>query len=114
MKFRNHYNFKLTSADLEKGGGKSQTVPNQTLPLSEILKRFTRGVIPPTRENQFHEDDELMDEILKMDPLEKLDLAENIRQGIKSHQEQNVSALNAEADRVSPPPLGGEQVREAT
>jgi len=44
--FRNPWNYKLGDfdKDVEKGGGKSMTVPNEAYTVREILEKFTRGL----------------------------------------------------------------------
>lgn len=44
MKVRNQYNGKTFPSDGEKNFGPSQTVPDQTMSIKEILERYARGL----------------------------------------------------------------------
>lgn len=44
MKIRNQYNGKTFPSDAEKNFGPSQTVPDQTMSIKEILDRYARGL----------------------------------------------------------------------
>lgn len=69
----------------------SQTVPDMTLPLKELIKRHTRGQTIPTLVPQFDLEDGEIDftlpDLTKMNKFEKIELLENIRYEIKSTQE---------------------------
>lgn len=43
QKLRTQRTFVLTPADQEPGGGKSETVPNETMSIREILTKYSRG-----------------------------------------------------------------------
>lgn len=76
----------------------SLTVPNQTLSLKELLNRFTRGQEIPTLEPSFHgEDEQFFDQVSRMDKIEKLEFASQIRGHIATFQnsEKNLKASEA-------------------
>lgn len=68
----------------------SLTVPGQTLSLKQLLDRYVKGQDVDVFTPQYSEDPDIPDNLEKMDTLEKLDLAQNIRRGIKSFREQIV------------------------
>lgn len=47
MKIRTQYNFESLQQDLEKANSHSETVPDQTLSVRDILERFRRGTLSP-------------------------------------------------------------------
>lgn len=78
--------FNRVKPQKEKGGGPLLTVPDQTMSIREILKRFTKtGEMPPMR-NGVNIDEDLT-EFESLDRFEKMDLAKEIKQSIKDYQE---------------------------
>lgn len=62
------------------------TVPDQTMSIREILKRFTKtGEIPVMHKGVDLDDD--LTEFESLDKFEKLDLARDIKQSIKDYQD---------------------------
>lgn len=89
---------KLTNPIGEENRSPSMTVPNQTLSLQELLKRYVRGQDVTVMPGVYHGEDHDMPDIEHMDAVERLELAQKIRGGIESAQERN--AKIAEAKKV--------------
>lgn len=84
----NHFNYHAYgNPSAEKPVGASLTVPNHTLGLKELLERYTMGGEVYTQEAIF-DGDEPVPDLVRMDPMERLDLARSIKQSIKHHQER--------------------------
>lgn len=67
-------------------GGKSFTVPNQSMSVREIMIRFTRGVGTPSRQPVYDEDGSTPD-FDRMDEMEKLDHLAELREQIRSYEQ---------------------------
>lgn len=69
----------------EKGGGKSLTIPDQTMSISEILQRYVRGqsLGGHADEGQYYEDDDARD----LDRMELTDRMEYIAQRGKEYRD---------------------------
>lgn len=72
--FRTQATFRLTQQDCSTIEGESQTEPNQTLSIREILDRFGSGIKPPIEEGQYSVDSEDFDQ----PDLEKLRAADMV------------------------------------
>ncbi|QXP07928.1 MAG: hypothetical protein [Arizlama microvirus] len=65
------------------------TVPNQSMSLHEILERFTRNeTLPIGRECQYHESDDDIEKMSKMDLVDRHEYAEMLKQTQKSYDLQ--------------------------
>jgi len=64
----------------------SMTIPGQTLSLKQLLERYVRGETITTFSPTFSGDDDLPDGIEKLDPMDRIDMARNIKAAIKHHQ----------------------------
>ncbi|AXL15352.1 hypothetical protein [Microviridae sp.] len=96
-------NYVMTESDFETLTGPSKTVPNMTLPLKELLNRFTRGQSVATLSPVYNGEEELPD-FEYMDTMEKLDYARDIRRGITQRQDEMSQAAAAaqEAAKMKP------------
>lgn len=79
--------YKPRPEDLEKGGGLSLTVPDESMSLAHILAKHSRGVDTSSFEKQpvyyggeFHDED--MEEISRMDLAEKSELRDRVNSQI--------------------------------
>lgn len=70
--------------------GPSLTVPNMTLSLDELLKRYVRGENVTVFEPQFTDDPDL-DGYDRMNTMEKIEAADDIRRGISDFQQRRAS-----------------------
>lgn len=81
-KFKTQYNAVYFPDKFEKGGGVSQTAPNQTMSVSQILSRFTGQPYPYAGSPQYHGEEEVMslDEYKRLDLSEQQDLIQAARE----------------------------------
>lgn len=63
----------------------SLTVPNQTMPLRELLERFTRGEAVALITPNYTGEEETLD-LERLDEMDKLDLMREVTEGIKETQ----------------------------
>lgn len=75
MIISNPLNVHLRPKIYSKGGGKSITVPDQTMSLQEILVRFAHGQMPTGNDNAMYHDD-VDQEFNQGIDIRRLDLAE--------------------------------------
>lgn len=98
----------------ETNNAPSETIPGQTLGLEELLKRFVRGqdvkVFTPTF---LGDDSDVPDDLERMNEMDKLDMARELRQGIRDKQDRMAAAKKekekekpAPAPAPAPPPSG--------
>lgn len=89
--------------------GPSLTIPDQSLSLKDLLERYVMGQSVETFQGHYNgEDHDVPLGIERMDQLEKLDLARQVRQGIKEAQE-NLSRKPSPPPPTPPP--SGEEVK---
>jgi len=81
----------------------SETVPGQTLSMSELLKRYVRGEAVEVFEAQWGVPDDVPTDIQYMDKQDQLTMAREIRTAIKRHQDKPGPTPAPPA----PPPLPG-------
>lgn len=91
---RNPRNYRHESSDHESPEGVSKTVPNMTMPLKDLLERFTRGQAVATLNPVYNGDEDLPD-FERMDPMDRLDYARDIRMGIRQTQDEMARAQEA-------------------
>lgn len=65
----------------------SETVPNMTMSIQEIMAKYVRGENITVFEPVYN-DDPLFDGIEKMDQLERLELAQHLKIGVDNFREQ--------------------------
>lgn len=76
MKFKNHYN--STPSEGEKNDLPSMTIPDQTMSISTILKRYAQGLpVEGQKEPIFHGDEEYIPDIKTMDLADRQEYIEN-------------------------------------
>lgn len=72
-----------------------------TMTLDELLARYVRGDSVATFQ-PVYSDDEDMPDVERMDPMERLDLARNIKQGIIDFREdKQQKALDKKAEQIA-------------
>lgn len=76
-------------------GGRSYTVPNQSMSVREIMIRFTRGVGTPSRQPVYDEDGSTPD-FDRMDEMEKLDHLAEVRESIRAFEQAQRAANQPE------------------
>lgn len=73
----------------QAGGRKRQVVPNQAMSLGEILQRFVRHEpLPVGKEGVYHEGEDDLSKLDVMDPTEKKEYADRLRQTQREYKEQ--------------------------
>jgi len=83
--------------------GKSKAIPGMTLPLKTLVDRFVRGQNVTTFEPVYLGDEEFPD-VERMDPMERLDLARDIRDGIDEVRRKSSFKKQAEKEAEKPNP----------
>lgn len=102
MRCINQFNYDST-VGREPGGGVSLTIPDQTMSLRELVTRFARGQEVPIFEPIYNDLEEDFPDVSRMDTLERLDLARNIKQAVAVERE-NIVAKRKQRATVPPPP----------
>lgn len=83
-KFRSSFNYivKKTEQEIKSTLEPSQTVPDMTLSLQELVARYTRGQSVATFTPVYYGEEEEFADVSRMDPLERLEYARFIREKI--------------------------------
>lgn len=83
-KFRSSFNYivKKTEQEIKSTLEPSQTVPDMTLSLQELVSRYTRGQSVATFTPVYYGEEEEFADVSRMDPLERLEYARYIREKI--------------------------------
>lgn len=76
--FVDHHSYDGTLILGEVNNSPSLTVPNMTLSLEDLIKRYVRGDDVTVFEGVFTGDDDLFDGVERMDSLDRLDLARHL------------------------------------
>lgn len=93
IKLRNPYTFKLEKKDIETPTGKSLTIENEALSITEILNKWTHGIDPMLSRNPLfmddteHEDPD-MNEVMHMDVTDRAEVATTAGETYKSVKEE--------------------------
>lgn len=89
--FQNHYNYNPSAeGHTEKFTKPSETVPDQTMGIREILDRFTRGQKVQTLKPVWYDENNISEfegHFDKMDRLERIDYLKEVKQSIKAQQD---------------------------
>lgn len=80
-RIRNQYNYSLQPKDVEHPFGVSLTVPDQTLPITELIARYTRGQEIFTFQPVYHGEEPLPD-LVGMDYQDRHELLRDINLNI--------------------------------
>lgn len=94
-KFKNNYNAHEFPKQYEKNSGKSETIPDQTMTMREIMDRYAKGLpIGGQRQGTFDDSlDEDADDAFDMMPdMKKLDLSE--QHDIMENSKKELSEIN--------------------
>lgn len=89
-KFKNTFDYTVKDIRAEENSGELITQPNMTISLKELLKRYVRGGEVATFQPVYQEGDDFDDspDLMKMDALEKLEYAKQIKQTIAETQKR--------------------------
>ncbi|MEM2002479.1 MAG: hypothetical protein QXT77_07540 [Candidatus Methanomethylicaceae archaeon] len=87
-KFKNAFDYDPKDIKNEVNESPSMTVPDMTMSLQELLKRYTRGGEVATFQPVYQQTDDFENDpdISKMDATEKLEYARQIRESISEYQ----------------------------
>ena len=87
-KFRSPFTYKpkKTEQEIKSFLSPSQTVPDMTLSLQELVQRYTRGQSVATFTPVYYGEDEEFADVSRMDPMERLEYARYIREKIGEHR----------------------------
>lgn len=102
VKFRDPGNWFPMESDYEKNDGSSQTIPDDAVPLSEILRKYEMGIMPDVIRNPYYSDDGDFSVLNKnIEDLTELDdLDADIRREIEEKQ-AILEAEKAEAEKAN-------------
>jgi len=84
IKFRSGFTYqeKLEEQEEKSAMEPSQTVPDMTLSLQELVERYTRGQSVATFTPVYYGEDEEFADVSRMDPIERIEYARFIREKI--------------------------------
>lgn len=107
--------FQLETTDQETPEGESETVPDMTLTIPELLERHTRGQAIPIAGNAIYSEDELPD-LSTLDLTEIAELREDVQADIQRLSQDYQRILDFEkqkATKDTQQPAAGENPAEA-
>lgn len=84
IKFRSAFTYleKQEEQEVKSSMEPSQTVPDMTLSLQELVERYTRGQSVATFTPVYYGEDEEFADVSRMDPIERIEYARFIREKI--------------------------------
>lgn len=93
---------------------KRQVIPNQSMSLKEIIKRFVRReALPVTKEGTYHESDHDLEKVMTMDVVEKQELLAQVKEDVRRKKkvvddfrkfEEEQKRAKGQPDPNPPPP----------
>ncbi len=98
IKFRSPFTYVINKREQEEKPAMepSQTVPDMTLSLQELVQRYTRGQSVATFTPVYYGEDEEFADVSRMDPMERLEYARFIREKIAETQTSLAEHTRAE------------------
>jgi hypothetical protein len=98
IKFRSSlsYIIKLEEQEVKSSMEPSQTVPDMTLSLQELVERYTRGQSVATFTPVYYGEDEEFADVSRMDPIERIEYARFIREKISETRTSLAEQTRAE------------------
>lgn len=98
IKFRSAFTYqeKLEEQEVKSSMEPSQTVPDMTLSLQELVERYTRGQSVATFTPVYYGEDEEFADVSRMDPIERIEYARYIREKIAETQTSLAEHTRAE------------------
>jgi len=85
----------------QKDFGPVLVVPNQAMSLEEILERFTRGEpVAVGRETSYHESDDDLEKVSKMDLVERDEYIDKLKQTQKDYEKQEKRKVAKEREKL--------------
>lgn len=107
IRFATQYD-EVLSYELEKADNDSQTVPDASYSVQEIIKRFTRGTLSPDQLERPHFYDEISDNEIDNIPDRVTDITDyqdNIDRGVNILRDLENSASTANNDKIIDSPI---------
>jgi hypothetical protein len=98
IKFRSGFTYIEKESEQEEKSSMepSQTVPDMTLSLQELVERYTRGQSVATFTPVYYGEDEEFADVSRMDPIERIEYARYIREKIAETQTSLAEHTRAE------------------
>jgi hypothetical protein len=98
IKFRSSFNYIVKTEEQEEKSSMepSQTVPDMTLSLQELVERYTRGQSVATFTPVYYGEDEEFADVSRMDPIERIEYARFIREKISETRTSLAEHIRAE------------------
>jgi hypothetical protein len=98
IKFRSAFTYVEKQSEQEEKSSMepSQTVPDMTLSLQELVERYTRGQSVATFTPVYYGEDEEFADVSRMDPIERIEYARFIREKIAETQTSLAEHTRAE------------------
>jgi hypothetical protein len=90
----------------------SQTVPDMTLSLQELVQRYTRGQSVATFTPVYYGEDEEFADVSRMDPIERIEYARFIREKISETRHSLAEHQAADEGGAEPQKSGGQNSQE--
>lgn len=113
-KFRSWFSYqnKKTEQEIKSFLSPSQTVPDMTLSLQELVQRYTRGQSVATFTPVYYGEDEEFADVSRMDPMERIEYARFIREKISQHRTSLAEQQRADVGGRKPQTSVEEKVEE--
>lgn len=103
MTIINWANYDPNNVKGEINNSPSLTVPGMTLSLKQLLERFVRGESVTTFQPVYLGDDSDMPDLSRMDTIEKIEMAAEIKAAIRHHQNRPKPPQEAPPPEQAPP-----------
>jgi hypothetical protein len=112
IKFRSSFSYivKQEEQEVKSSMEPSQTVPDMTLSLKELVERYTRGQSVATFTPVYYGEDEEFADVSRMDPIERIEYARFIREKIA--ESRTSLAEHTRAEGREPQTSDGQNLEE--
>jgi hypothetical protein len=114
IKFRSAFTYIESKTEQEEKSAMepSQTVPDMTLSLQELVERYTRGQSVATFTPVYYGEDEEFADVSRMDPIERIEYARYIREQIANTRHSLAEHQAADEGGAEPQMSGGQNSQE--
>jgi hypothetical protein len=114
IKFRSAFSYIQKQSEQEEKSSMepSQTVPDMTLSLQELVERYTRGQSVATFTPVYYGEDEEFADVSRMDPIERIEYARYIREQISTARHSLAEQQAADEGGAKPQTSGGQNSQE--
>ena len=116
IKFRSSFSYQEKTEEQEEKSSMepSQTVPDMTLSLSELVQRYTRGQSVATFTPVYYGEEEEFADVSRMDPIERIEYARFIREKISDTRHSLAEHQAGDEGAAEPQMSGGQENIEQT